>query len=610
MSDEELEESGGGGRHGIPIEPLRLWHAFRQRWHWVAVAVVIGAFGGALVAKKFIHPVFSSNAVLEWQPRARGMEAERQTVIGEIRLRSTLEKVKDQLKLKVPVRLLFNSIKVNSNRGSNLIVIRGEWGDGQGVADLVNTVIDVFLDNRRSVVIAKVDAELERLQSDFDDASKVQRDAAAAYDRFRDENGVSDVGTEAQLAIEQVASLRAEADVARAQADAARKELARMGGGGKEKPTKTLTALERTAAKRDRARLLQAREELQKAKIQYADAHPAVRRLEAEVDDLEKRVAASGLGSGGSGRAGSIRRTQEEAEVRQRNAEELAAKAEERLSQLSSVQAKAAVLLGEMRAAEATLERLREQLGAVKLRKGDPPVEFRVVERAEVPPYPVSSSRKKVAIGIPLAVGLLAFLVVMIRGLWGLRILTPSEAAFWSNLPVVGASTWPRDPDMLSSLMHDLDDYAPGADGVTLIIGVSLDEAHLARRVAEWDGHRTSVSDPQKLLSAGGAPTSDAPLAHRNADAAGATGPNMQTLTLTGPVPAQALRRAARLADRVLVVATADKHNVLALTKIPGRLGREDGIGVLLVGLLPDYAMVKDRVGELDKFWKATKATA
>ena len=81
----------------------------------------------------------------------------------------------------------------------------------------------------------------------------------------------------------------------------------------------------------------------------------------------------------------------------------------------------------------------------------------------------------------------------------------------------------------------------------------------------------------------------------------------MQILTLTGPVPAQALRRAARLADRVLVVVTSGKHSIMQMLKIKSRLGRERGIGVLLVGLEKEFALVRDRVGDVTQFWQTSK---
>jgi hypothetical protein len=202
--------------------------------------------------------------------------------------------------------------------------------------------------------------------------------------------------------------------------------------------------------------------------------------------------------------------------------------------------------------------------------------------------------------------------LVLVWAFRRLEVRTPAEAAYWSKLPVIGASTWPRDPEMLSSLMHDLDDYAPHCEGVTLIVGVSMEEAQLARRVAEWDGHRMpKIHDVNRLLGSGSAlAPSDgfSEFQGEGADHEGLPPSNMQILTLTGPVPAQALRRAARLADRVLVVVASGKHNIFQLMKIRSRLGRDSGIGLLLVGLDKEFAMVRDRVGPIENFWYATRS--
>jgi len=56
------------------------------------------------------------------------------------------------------------------------------------------------------------------------------------------------------------------------------------------------------------------------------------------------------------------------------------------------------------------------------------------------------------------------------------------------------------------------------------------------------------------------------------------------------------------------VVVASGKHSIFQLMKIKGRLGRDAGIGVLLVGLDKEYAMVRDRVGEIERFWYSTRA--
>jgi hypothetical protein len=273
--------------------------------------------------------------------------------------------------------------------------------------------------------------------------------------------------------------------------------------------------------------------------------------------------------------------------------------------------------MSETKVAEQALENAKALYASADLESQNPPSEFKVLERAFPAKEALASPRKNIMLGLPIGFALLSLLGIILWSLRRLDVRTPKEAAFWGSVPVVGASTWPRDPDMLSSLMHDLDDYAPHCEGVTLIVGASLDEAHLARRVAEWDGHRMvkSIDDPQRLLAAGqggstyplARPSSAAEQRDR-AEREGAAASNMQILTLTGPVPAQALRRAARLADRVMVVVASGKHSIFQLMKIKGRLGRDQGIGILLVGLDKDYAMVRDRVGDIERFWHATRA--
>jgi len=360
----------------------------------------------------------------------------------------------------------------------------------------------------------------------------------------------------------------------------------------------------------DQERLATARSELNRARVQFAEDHPNVRRLAAEVDGLEARIRAFKNDSA------RIRDTGEAAarinQQRQKAAEDLQSELKGRLEKLSTVEGQAAVLLGDLKVAEEAKERSRELLLETELQAKEPRPEFAVLDRAKEPKRAKSSPRKKVAIGVPIATLVLALVWVVAWPLRRLDVCTPKEAAFWSGVPVVGASTWPRDPDMLASLMHDLDDFAPHAQGVTLIVGLSVDEAQLARKVADWDGQRIvqgGVHDPQLRLGAG---QSAYPLAVGGGrsmppDGREPTG-SMQILSLTGPVPAQALRRAARLADRVLVVVSSAKHSFFQLQKIRSLLGRDDGIGLLLVGLEKEYALVRDRVGAVEGFWSSVRS--
>jgi uncharacterized protein involved in exopolysaccharide biosynthesis len=602
-------EEPSSGRPGRPVDPLRIWHAIRSRWQLIAIAGVLGAFLGAAVAKKFVSKRYGASSIITWNVRNYQYEPEeREAIVESVLFAPNLEEVRKRMKLGMPTGAVASFVRVAPSQRSNNIAIESEWETAEGAAQLVNTVVDVFLDWRQKIVSDRLRASAQRYRDAVAEAEKRQLAAAAGYDAFRRESGITDISQERELAITQAAALSAQADSARAQAETAKRQLDGMkGDDSPEVQVAAMSDIDRRQAEQDQKRLPEARGELERAKLQFSSDHPQVRRLEAELEALEARVKSRG--NDPKRRVSVLRESASAAEQRQRVAESFQAQLRDRLNKLSAVEGRAAVLLGEMRVSEAALEAAKALLAQAELEAQNPPSEFRVLQRASPPEEALSSPRKRIAMGIPIGFTLFATLASILWSLRRLDVRTPKEAAFWSNVPVVGASTWPRDPDMLSSLMHDLDDYAPHCEGVTLIVGASLDEAHLARRVAEWDGHRMvkSVDHPERLLTAG--PGSKYPLvpAGQELPDPGPTS-NMQILTLTGPVPAQALRRAARLADRVLVVVQSGKHSIFQMMKIRGRLGRDAGIGLLLVGLDKEYALVRDRVGEIDRFWHATRA--
>ncbi len=89
---------------------------------------------------------------------------------------------------------------------------------------------------------------------------------------------------------------------------------------------------------------------------------------------------------------------------------------------------------------------------------------------------------------------------------------------------------------------------------------------------------------------------SDPPLATTSGDTPAVA------LAWNGPLSGPILRRAARLAHRVLVVVSSGM-NVIELTRVTTRLGREDGVGYVLVNLQDAYIDLEDRVGDVEAFW-------
>jgi uncharacterized protein involved in exopolysaccharide biosynthesis len=591
------------------VDPVRLWTSLKRRWQIILAFAIIGAFLGAAVAKKLTKQTFESTVVLGWDAKATTDRAERISLVEAITLQSVYEEVARRMKVPEMGRDLERFVAVGASDQSNNVTVTATWETADGAAQLANAMVDVFMANRSKAIKERNQATAAHYREAVAEAEKQRAKAADEYERFRKQSGVSDITGEREMAINQYADLATQLSKIRVSGSSGTGEspapAPRPSGAATTGPTPQETA----AYNADSERLVAARSELSRARIQFAEDHPNVRRLAAEVEGLEARIRAykNDSSRGRDNSEAAVRTSQ----ARQKAAEELQKELKGRLEKLGTVEAQAAVLLGDLKVAEQAKERSREMLIEIDLQAKEPRAEFAVLDRAKPPKKAKSSPRKKVALGFPIAMLVLATIWVVAWPLRKLDVCTPKEAAFWSELPVVGASTWPRDPEMLASLMHDLDDFTPQAQGVTLIVGLSVDEAQLARKIADWDGqHLVQTSNsPQLRLGAG---ASAYPLAVSNGrsmppDGREPTG-SMQILSLTGPVPAQALRRAARLADRVLVVVSSGRHSLFQLQKIRSLLGRDEGIGLLLVGLEKDLALVRDRVGPVQRFWTAVRA--
>jgi uncharacterized protein involved in exopolysaccharide biosynthesis len=77
-------------------------------------------------------------------------------------------------------------------------------------------------------------------------------------------------------------------------------------------------------------------------------------------------------------------------------------------------------------------------------------------------------------------------------------------------------------------------------------------------------------------------------------------------LAWNGPLSGPVLRRAARLAHRVIVVVSSG-INVVDLSRVRTRLGREEGVGYVLINVDDAYAEVEDRVGDVEEFWQGVR---
>jgi hypothetical protein len=71
-----------------------------------------------------------------------------------------------------------------------------------------------------------------------------------------------------------------------------------------------------------------------------------------------------------------------------------------------------------------------------------------------------------------------------------------------------------------------------------------------------------------------------------------------------GDLEGPSVRRAARMADRVLVLVQSGTESVPHLANVGSRLGRENGVAMVVVGLSDELLNLPDRAGDVQAFWR------
>jgi len=257
-----------------------------------------------------------------------------------------------------------------------------------------------------------------------------------------------------------------------------------------------------------------------------------------------------------------------------------------------------------------------------------------VLDPGAVAEHPVKDKMKMVIfLAIPILSVLLVLAIVLRREFHGLLVGTPTEVAFWGNGPVLAATAWPTDSGGLDELVAGLDDLVPNATGSLLIVGASPNESLAAEELAhrlhsDWflTGAAASppVHDEPRPAERGPLqtppPTGPYPIGgSRSSSVALAvvpSAPSRDAIRLAdradlrieawdGPQEGQSLRRAARIADRVVVLVHSGATSVLQLHGVQTRVGRQHGIGYIVVGLGDEFRELPDRVGDAAGFWRS-----
>lgn len=587
-------------RPGVPLDPRRLWRALRRRLRLFAVLAAAGAVAGVVVARTRVPRVYQAASVVVWSPApedapADPTEAARRLrgITDRAKLPRVLADVRERMRLPASLEAIGRDLTVIASAESDLVTIAARRPTAAGAARLADTAVAALIAERIREQREAAAARAAAAQAQLDRLRLALADARTAHDRFRIEHAIADLPVERALAIEQSASLRAEAERARASALSEAARATQLSAAVRGLPE--VAVLSETESRPDVRRLAEVENELAGARANLAPDHPRVTALAAEADALRARIddptltvrAERIMGRNpvreflAQGNADADAR-RIAAEQHARSLGELADGAAARVRELSAAEGVAADLLARVRMLEGLAAELEKAVAAATEASHRDTSDLRPLSPAVAPLHPLPSKRKLVAIALPMLVLLAAIAAVLGGALRGLRMHTPVEVAFWTRAPVAAASSWPREDAALDALAADLAGPLRHASGSTLLVGAGPAETAAAARLVER-------------------------LAARHASSPGGTavGPNVHAWD--GPPSGQALRRAVRGHDRVLVLVAAGAHAVPTFLALASRLGRSTGVALVVIGLGTELAEVLDQVGDVAGFWRTSR---
>lgn len=542
---------------------------------------------------------YTAKAVLVWEPPSTAVSSNPQrdfrTLVDTVKLPNALAEVRQRMGLSQTLESLARRISAEEGRGSNILLIQGKADSAEEALRLTGTITQVFLDGRTAVERTRAEEQLRALGEEIGRVHAGLQTAREQYDRFRQENGISDLALDREAAIEEAALLRAEVYRSRVEmgSEEAKEALLRSAA-HRERPKVVLSETQSRAVEQ---KLLELRTELTARRASLSDEHPEVQGLAAAVTALEGRRSGApvltdqtvganpqwmfiqqGLIGASVGREAAQRKWQ--------SFTRLEDSARERVARLSAMEGQASLLLAEMHLAENRLSGLKAAQREAEATVHQAAAGFRVLDEADLPTLPTRSYRRLVAIVVPLLSSLCAALVCAAQALRGLKLWTPPELAFWGHAPVVAASAWPASPEGLEELALDLGEPLSSTSGSTLLLALAPARTGQAVELASRLIPGAAVSLRENV------PVRDDAL-----------------VVWDRSESLQALRRRVRQSARVLVLVEAGAHSVFEIAAVRRLLGNEARIGFVVLGLGTEFADSPDQVGDVPGFWGSSGAS-
>ena len=613
--DLEMEQAT---RPGFPIDPSRLLRRLFASRYLLLLSIVIGGGLGILLSRAAFPPSYLSSVTVRFdgmpalpglpQPTPVAVSAYADGLFAE----PVLRRVQRELGEEVPRTLdgMTASITRTSDPQSGAIRAEVRGSTPERARSFAAALSESFIDYQMEQQRARLNETHRRLGEQLELAREGHRRARAAWDQFRERHEIDSLESE-QGRLASAAELRTEAILAQNEVSALEERVGRLKREVARTPKLAISQHSRTSP--EAIRLAEAEAELALKEATLTPAHPEIAALKRQVQTLRVRIANGrdepvttqlyGPNSERSTLALSLAEAESALALQKGRADGLrrhADEATERVAAFSAIEGQAVVMLSNLevqRDLESRLDAERARIAAAILK---PDAGFSVVKPAHLPE---SAEGNKLAAIVRLASPLLALgialLILLFLELRGFKIRTPSELAYWTRAPVIAASTWPNEPGGLEELIEGLDDHLPYARGKYLLVGASPWDASLAEAIA----HKVEGS---YLLPVRHERESIEVQARSAREESALTKPMRSPMRISswgGTTEGPPIRRASRLADRVIVVVSSGTINIFEAMRISRRIGRHAGVGFILVNLPLEDVVLGDRVGELAEFF-------
>ena len=216
-----LDPDASKKRTGAAVDPYRVGRAlWRGKW-WIVGTAVVGLALGLVAAKTLVKSPFETAALLKYQAALAHVEGLAPPDLGTfgaatqaLSMQSVLAEVKNRVGFTGDLTALSRIVEYTTDSPNQVVRVQVSADSAEGAAELSKTVADVFIEHHEKRQLGRIRAEIAVVNARLAAATAEAERARDAYQVFREEHGIADVGAEQTDARESAAKLAASAELA------------------------------------------------------------------------------------------------------------------------------------------------------------------------------------------------------------------------------------------------------------------------------------------------------------------------------------------------------------------------------------------------------------